>query len=201
LLVWREPGNPELWIAALPALWIVAATSLTAVRAAPAPFLALAAALAVHNWAGGLAMLRDPAGDYHAAKATAVLAEARAGDTVITAGGPVFFRYLRYRCEAEVIDAWAETEESFKFQVPSFKGEARSSASSPPPSTLHLPPSAIRLPSSARLLVLGDVFDPPESLRKRFPEAAERLRSAADGIRKNAEKVRADPFGGVFRIP
>ncbi len=192
LLVWKEPGNPELWIAALPALWIVAATSLPAVRAAPAPFLALAAVLAAHNWAGGLAMLRDPAGDYHAAKAAAVLAEARAGDTVVTAGGPVFFRYLRYHCAAEVVDAWVETEESFKFQVSSFKGEARSS--SPPPSTLHRPPSG-------RLFVLGDVFDPPESLQKRFPEAAERLRSVADGIRKSAEKVRADPFGGVFRIP
>lgn len=184
LVVWKEPGNPELWIAALPAVWIVAASIAVAARAVVWPAFALAAAMAVHNWAGGLTLLRDPAGDYNAAKASAVLAEARAGDVVLTAGGPVFFRHLRYRSPASVVDAW--TEEG-RGEVSGFRCQV---------SGAEPDGDAVR----GRLLVLGDVFAPPPSLAVRFPVGAAGVGELAAMLRDRVETVRADAFGGVFRL-
>ncbi len=176
LPVWKEPGNPELWIAASPAVWILAAV-LGSALAVPARIgTALVVALAVHNWAGGLALLRDPAGDYNAAKAASVLSEARPGDVVLTAGGPVFFRHLRYRCAAEVVDVWADPG---RFPASGVGAEA----------------------GSARVLVLGDVFAPPTALAVRFPSAARRIEALAPALRGKARKVRDDGFGGVFAVP
>lgn len=169
LLLVKEPGNPELWIAALPAAWIVAASLAAMARVPAGPALALAAALAAHNGAGGMALLRDPAGDYNAAKAAPIRRVARAGDRVLTAGGPVFFRHLRYGCPAEVTDLWTA-------------GPAQRPA------------------DGARVILAGDVFQPPAALKARFHDAADRIEAFAASVRGRAAEVCADEFGGVFLL-
>ena len=185
LLILTEPGNPELWIAALPSVWVMAAAIGSAARASLKPAVAVAAALAVHNWAGGLALLQDPASDYNATKAATVLSLAGPGDTVVTAGGPVFFRHLRYHSPADVVDAWT--------------GEGRNEISGEWSQVSGAESGGVAAPG--RLMVLGDVFAPPPSLEIRFPEAAGRLRAWAAEVRGSAVELRDDAFGGVFRLP
>ncbi|MBM4154870.1 MAG: hypothetical protein FJ221_07540 [Lentisphaerae bacterium] len=185
LLILTEPGNPELWIAALPAVWVMAAAIGAAARAPLKPAIAVASALAVHNGAGGLALLQDPAGDYNAAKAATVLSLAGPGDTVVTAGGPVFFRHLRYHSPADVVDAWTGAGRN---GVPGVRSQVSGAESGGAAAT-------------GRLMVLGDVFAPPRSMEIRFPEAADRLRTWAAEVRGSAVELRDDAFGGIFRLP
>lgn len=171
VLLWiEEPGNPELWIAALPPVWILLAVLLAALRLPHGYAVAVALAMAVHNWAGGMALLHDPGSDYNVTKASAVLAEAQEGDLVITAGGPVFHRYLRYSAPCPVLDAWAEP-------LP-FPGSSGASAGT--------------------VFILGDVFIPPPSLTARFRARAETLADYAEQIRPRSRRIREDDFGGVF---
>ncbi len=104
LLLWMEPGNPELWVMALPPLWMLLAGS-PALRVRP--WWVFVLLLGLHNWVGGMSLLRDPAGDLYRAKADAVLRVAQPGDEIWTAGGPSFSRYLRYVSAAKVVDLWA----------------------------------------------------------------------------------------------
>lgn len=108
LLLWMEPGNPELWVMALPPLWMAVGAAAEGC-ALPATHLGAAVvALGLHNWVGGLSPLRRADGDYNAARAAAVVAIAQPGDTIWTAGGTVFARYLRYQTQAAVVDLWAD---------------------------------------------------------------------------------------------
>jgi hypothetical protein len=104
LLLWMEPGNPELWVMSLPPLWmlVVGAPALRMRR-----WWVFVLLLGLHNWVGGMSLLCDPAGDLYRAKADAVLRVTQPGDVIWTAGGPGFFRYLRYVSAAEVVDLWA----------------------------------------------------------------------------------------------
>lgn len=107
-LVGRSPGAPEAWIPILPALWTAIAATVfqPASRSRETRILtvALLATLLLHNFVGGYWMFRSKSSDLNAARTSWLLHRARAEDVILTADGPVFFRYLRYNSRAQVID-------------------------------------------------------------------------------------------------
>lgn len=112
--LWTEPGNPEMWLMALPAVWLwigLTWNSGPGIRAAlPWAFSIL---LAAHNWLGGMRLLRNPEGDYLARKADAVAGRTGPGGIVLTADSHGFVTYLAYRTGAEVLDAKFLSAEGF----------------------------------------------------------------------------------------
>ena len=89
-------------------------------------------------------MLHDSGKDYQQQKAAAIMEMAEEKDLVITAGNPVFERYLRYQFSGEVLYLYALSSEQL----------AEAAFSEP----------------SGRIYLLGDVFKQSKSLRVRFPE-------------------------------
>ncbi|MCX7818006.1 MAG: hypothetical protein N2652_02150 [Kiritimatiellae bacterium] len=170
LLLVMEPGNPELWVMALPPLWLAVGAAAEGCAVRPILLGALAGALGAHNWLGGLEPLRRPEGDLHRARARAVLRVCTAPDQILTAGGPVFFRYLRYHAPpgVTVVDLWSEDP--------------------PPP------------PVGGRCLVMGDVFRPPPALRVRFPGRAAQLEALTGAWRSRARLLAADPWDGIWEL-
>jgi len=171
LLMVMEPGNPELWVMALPPIWLAVGAWAEGRSVRPARLAALAGALAAHNWLGGLEPLRRPDGDIHRARAAALLRVCTEHDVILTAGGTVWARYMRYHAPAGVlvVDLWCEN----------------------PPA---LPPQ------DGRWLLTGDVFDLPRALRTRFPARAREIEALAERWRARVRPVAGDPWGGVHEL-
>lgn len=177
LVVRVEPGNPEMWIMALPPLAaLFCAAGLTTLDLSLAQRLAasLVVLLVLHNYAGGMRLLQDPNGDYNAQKARPVLAAAGKGDIVLTAENPVFVSYLRYWSEAKIENMW---------NWPTEQSQERYAA----------------LPSSGRrLFALADAFAPPPSMLNRFPSAAPGIVALGLAIRSDFVPIATNEFGGLF---
>ena len=174
-----EPGNPELWIMALPPFWLVMAGWLLAPVAARRGRGLLAAGLAVlvaTNWLGGMMLLRHPEGDYNVCKAKSVLSVAQPGDVILTAGGPVFLRYLRYHAPARV--------ESFT-EWPIGRLEEHYCAAMSGP---------------GRTYVLGDVLGPPVVYMQSHPIRMRKLAMVAEWVARDFERAWSDEFGGGYRL-
>jgi hypothetical protein len=158
--LWIEPGNPEMWLMALPAVWLwIGLTWNSGPRFRAWLPWGFSAALLAHNWVGGLRLLRDPAGDYLARKADAVAGLAGPGGIVLTADSHVFVTHLAYRTGAEVLDAKHLSLESFNRSVRS------------------------RPDTPGRVWVYDDVWNPLPPVLCRRPEDVRRLRELGDALR------------------
>ena len=174
LLLFIEPGNPELWVMGLMPFSLLLCGAvllpLTFDNRLWLPFL-MVAVLFVHN-AGAMWMLHDSDKDYQQNKAAPVLEFAGERDVVITAGNPVFERYLRYHFTGEVVYLY------------DWSGEELDRAVIPE--------------SEGRIYILGDVFNQPRSLTVRFPERTGEIASFAGKIEKRSRLIVDDQFGGVY---
>lgn len=177
LVVRVEPGNPEMWIMALPPLTaLFCAAGLTTLDLSLAQRLAasLVVLLVLHNYGGGMRLLQDPNGDYNAQKARPVLAAAGKGDIVLTAENPVFVSYLRYWSEATIENMWNWSAEQTQVRYAALSSSGR------------------------RLFALADAFAPPPSMLKRFPSAAPGIVAFGLAIRNDFVPIATNEFGGLF---
>lgn len=173
VVLWFEPGNPEMWLLNLPPLWWLGGWVFQRVAASrPAILGVTAGLLALHNLIGGLLPLRDAEGDYLLAKAGPVLAQAGSADRVLVAGGPVFFRYVRYHTAAEAIDLYA-------VPLPRLTG-------------------LMDMPSSGRTWMFDDAAEPPAALTARFPDRARQVREFAHRARPLFTPWRTNECGIVY---
>lgn len=176
LLLFLEPGNPELWIMGLVPFGLLVCgmllIPLTHDNRLWLPAL-LVLVLFIHN-AGAMRMLSDPQKDYQFQKSRAVLAGATPQDVVVTAGNPVFERYLRYHFKGQVLYLHNLSPERL--------GRADLGA------------------LSGEVYILGDVFAQPRSLRIRFPEKTREIDAFAARIQPDCMLVHEDEFGGVYQL-
>ena len=177
LLLCVEPGNPELWVMGLVPLWLLfcgwVLLPLTFDNRLWLPF-AMLLILLIHNGVGGIGVLGDPSKDYQRQKAKWILENASARDLVITAGDPVFERYLRYHFHGEVVYLYAM-----------------------PPEQLE----AGYLPhSDGEVYVTADVFTPIRSLLVRFPKKSREIAHYSGLLRPQVRLTAQDAFGGVYRL-
>lgn len=180
-LLLLEPGNPEVWVMGLVPFWLAFCGLVVAPLSRQNvlwPVLLLAVLLAVHNYLGGMLPLKDPQADYNRQKSAWVLQHVRPGDVVLTAGNPVFERYLRYISPARVeyLHFW-------------------------PDRRLRAPGTAFSEDVTGTIFVMGDVFTQPESLKKRFPAKTTRIAEFANHIRPFVIPVYSDSFGGGYILP
>ena len=176
LLLFIEPGNPELWVMGLVPFSLLfcgmVLLPLTYDNRLWLPFCMILSLL-IHN-AGAIRMLHDADKDYQQQKASVILDIANEDDVIITAGNPVFERYLRYHFKGKVwyLHAW-NSERLFSGAIPDAEG---------------------------KIYVLGDVFNQPPSLRVRFPEKTDQINVLAEQLRLKSERVVDDEFGGVWEF-
>jgi len=174
LLLFVEPGNPELWVMGLIPFWLLICglilLPLTVDNRLWLP-LAILLLLLLHNAVAGIGVLGDPEKDYQYQKAKWILENVTSKDRVLTAGNPVFERYLRYHVEGDVI----------------YLLEA-----GPSPDEL--------VASPGRVFVLGDVFDPIESMQTRFSSKMDEIAVYAEKIRPKTVLVAENEFGGVYEF-
>jgi len=176
LLLFIEPGNPELWIMGLIpfALFFcgVVLLPLTVDNRLWLPFL-MVVVLFIHN-AEAIRMLHDPEKDYQRQKTAPMLEFVDESDLIVTAGNPVFERYLRYHVKGEVLYLYNLTNaELAEGHLPEVDGQ---------------------------IYVLGDVFEQPKSLTVRFPQRSKEIEVFAHGIKDRVSPVYSDEFGGVYRL-
>ena len=57
---------------------------------------------------------------------------------------------------------------------------------------------AQRASQGDRIFITGDIFDQPESLRRRFPDKTAAIDMFADKIASHSRKVKDDPYGGIY---
>lgn len=177
ILLFIEPGNPELWVMGLVPLYLLfcglVLLPLTVDNRLWLPF-GMMILLFVHNGMGGMKLLGDPAKDYQRQKAAWILEYASSGDVVITAGDPVFERYLRYHFKGQVVYLYRWTGEQFitgKFPV-----------------------------AEGSVYVMGDVFNQLKSLQVRFPEQTKQIDAYAQKIRPQVERIIQNEFGGIYQV-
>ncbi|MDA3834139.1 MAG: hypothetical protein PF495_12160 [Spirochaetales bacterium] len=177
LLLYIETGNPELWVMGLVPFWLLFCglilLPLTVDNRLWLPFLLLMI-LFVHNGVGGIGVLGDSANDYQQQKAKIVMEHAGVDDVVVTAGNPVFERYLRYHCAGKVVYLYDLSEK-------------------------QLLDAALPL-SGGNTYVLDDVFHQHQSLRVRFPKKTEQIDQFAEKIQPRVKKIADDEFGGLYRL-
>jgi len=171
-----EPGNPELWVLALmPLWWTLSACWPSLNRKLVLGWGVLVFLLALHNGAGGMALIRSRDGDYNYQKTKWLLSQELDGGLIITADNPVYIFYLHYHTDAGIID-------------------------------LQHGPSVRKMMESIErargpIYVFGDVFSPPEALKHRFPESAQRVEQCAEQLRSSVVKRHDNEFGGVYQLP
>ncbi len=176
LLLLIEPGNPELWVMGLVPFSLLLCglilLPLTYDNRLWLPFL-MVLTLFVHN-AEALRMLHDPEKDYQQQKSKTILEIASGDDVIITAGNPVFERYLRYHFAGTVIYLYHLPEEQLlAVEIPETLGE---------------------------VYLLGDIFNQPPSLRVRFPEKTKKIDVFAVQLESKIEPIHEDEFGGIYRL-
>lgn len=175
LLVCIEPGNPELWVMGLIPFWLLLCglvlMPLTVDNRLWLPFLVLML-MFIHNGVAGIGVLGDPEKDYQYQKAKWILENTTSNAMVVTAGNPVFVRYLRYHADAQVIDLnYVRTG-----GVDAVVNDAET------------------------VYILNDVFAYPPSMKIRFPDAAMRVAEFAGELKPQIQKVHDNEFGGVWKL-
>ena len=94
------------------------------------------------------------------------------GDVVVTAGNPVFVRYLVYHTPAHIVDLNSSQQEDVE----------RS------------------LVSAERIFILNDVFDYPPSMKVRFPSNAKQVARYAVELKPNSRRLLDNEFGGIWEL-
>lgn len=176
MLLLIEPGNPELWVMGLMPFGLLLCglvlLPLTFDNRLWLPFL-MVTTLFIHNL-GAIRVLYDSDKDYQQKKAVTILEIAGCDDVIITAGNPVFERYLRYHFAGQIWYLHRLNPEK-------------------------LGSNEILL-AKGNVYVLGDVFEQPRSLRVRFPEKTTQIDRFSESIHPLSEFVAEDDFGGVYRL-
>jgi hypothetical protein len=183
LLFLTEAANPELWVMALAPLALVYAVFVVGPLSSANrlwPAAALLILLGAHNFAAGLLPLMNPAGDYNRAKSEWLLSHARPVDMILTAGNPVFERFLRYHSPAPVVYLYRLDDEQLATGAQTLK--ALSAGLAP----------------GGRLLLTGDIFDQPPSLRVRFPQKTAAIDDFAAELGKAAVLLHDDKRWPVY---
>ena len=119
-------------------------------------------------------MVRNADWDYNARKGSWVLEHTRPDDVVLSADTPVFTRQLRYEGAARVVNLWTTPAEDVTRML-----------EAPHPECGHI-------------LALGDIFKPPDPLRRRYPDQYREIVSAMSPYRESFNRVHEDVFGGVY---
>ena len=174
-ILYLEPGNPEVWVLGMIPFWLLfCGLVISPIAHANELWVVLAILLFLgfHNYVGGIGLLKDPATDYNQQKAAWVLEHAGQNDLVVTAGNPVFLRYLNYYAQSGVVDLNLVGEEGLESLFDKVQ----------------------------RVYLLNDVFDYPPSMRIRFPSSAERIDAYAAELGPHADKIMDNEFGGVWEL-
>jgi len=170
-----EPANPETWICVLPPFWLLAGLVWNAVpdgrlsRWMPA---ALATVLLLHNWIGGMSLVRNPAGDYCRQKGTWVAEQARFGDLILTADSHSFVTFLEYQTRARVADAKFINIEQW---------------------------NELRRQTSGRIFVFADVIELLPPVAHRVPDAVRQIHEVSAQLQTGLQPVHSDQFGTVYQ--
>ncbi len=173
LLLVMDPGSPENWVMVAPAAILLMGASLP--RDYGLPLWGLALALALHNYSGGLRLLQDAQGDYNRVKANWLIEKVETGDYVVTAGGPVFERYLRYHTREHVEPIHKDPDHL-------------------------LDKIAATMSSGHRVWMTGDVFEDMPLHRREAPLVMNDISRNREWLRARCVMVREDGFGGVYQV-
>ena len=169
-----EPGNPELWVMGLMPFCLLLCGAvflpLTVDNRLWLPFLMILL-LFFHNFAR-MKMLGDEHKDFQQVKSANILSLASDKDVVVTAGNPVFERYLRYHYSGEVIYLFNSSIDNWVL------GDKHK--------------------TEGYTYILGDVFSIHQSLKIRFPEKSDAINKLAKRLRVNEQPIIDDDFGGVY---
>lgn len=177
-----EPGNPEVWVMGLVPFWLVFCGVVVAPLSRQSilwPVFALMLLLVVHNYAGGFVPLKDPSADFNRQKADWIFKHATPKDVVLTAGNPVFERYLRYYSPAKVEYLYFWEKDRLTHPDAALAGLRE-------------------MQQSGTVYLLGDVFHQPVSLTKRFPAETAEISRFAEQAEPFFEKIFENEFEGVF---
>jgi hypothetical protein len=176
LLILYEPGNPEGWVMAVIPFWsILMITWADSRPVIPSQTLgALFVLLLLHNYFGGMQLVSRHDRDYNHLKSAWLLAHTSEKDTILTAGSPVYFRYLRYHVASQVVDLQSSTGENVMQHARDTQGR------------------------HGNVLVGGDLFSVPAYLQHRSPARLARLHKTARLLQPLCVKVHSDEFGGVW---
>jgi hypothetical protein len=173
-----NPGAPEAWIPVLLPVWFaVGIFVFDRARSASQTRMIwlVVVALALHNYVGGLLLMRDASDDYNARRAAWLVSHTGPDDVILTITGPVPTRYLAYRSSASVVTLWAVSP-----------GAVRSIY-------------ARALTTPGDVYVMGDVFDPPDQIRLGDPALYAQIRELTDDLGDQVRRVSNDPSaGGVY---
>jgi len=169
-----EPGNPEMWVMALPPLWWMIACVLDRLShpLRGSVFVGVIL-LGLHNWVGGLALIQSRKGDYNAQKASWLLDQNLAEALIVTAESHVFITYLNYWSDAKILSVTpVGTTEKTVAEIQKWPGP---------------------------VYVLDEVFHPIPALANRFPGTERVLAQLAAGLRADTIKVHETGAGAVYQ--
>ncbi len=171
-----EPANPEMWVSALAPFWLIVGlfwcTAPLGGRLSRWLPAALAIALLVHNWVGGMSLVKDPDGDYCRQKSAWIIEQARHGDLILTADSHSFVTFLEYQTSAVIIDAKHIDLNQW---------------------------NALKAGAVARIFVFEDVIEMLPPVAQRSPDSVIKIREVSAPLRAGLEPVRQDQFGMVYQ--
>ena len=119
LLVMDPTSNEPWFMVQIPLLWlfVVLVNSAKFLSKTPVSLL-LIVVLVVHNYVGGINLLKDVKYDYNTMKSRWLVENASGEDVIISLGPTAFIRYLRYHTEARVINL----EENYETTISEIPG-------------------------------------------------------------------------------
>ncbi|MEI7851444.1 MAG: hypothetical protein WCH86_06385 [Kiritimatiellales bacterium] len=170
-----EPANPEMWVCVLPPFWLLAGLIWSALpdsrlfRWMP---VALAAALLLHNWIGGMSLVKNSAGDYCRQKGAWIIGQARPDDLILSADSHSFITLLEYQTPACVMDA--------KFINPEQWNE-------------------LERKTSGRIYIFSDVIELLPPVMRRAPDAVQKIQEVSAQLQSGLRSVHRDEFGTVYQ--
>ena len=170
MAMWFEPANPEMWIFAIPSLWLVLglAWKFGQLRWLP---VAAASLLAIHNFAGGMLLVRNAEGDYCSRKAAWIVEQATSDDLVLVADSHSFSTYLQYWSSARIEDMKFQGLEDWNSMQKDVPG---------------------------KIFVYSDVVDLLPAVARRDPQSVDQLRKVGDTLGPGLVRVYEDGFGVIY---
>jgi hypothetical protein len=170
-----EPSNPEMWVCVLPPFWLLAGllwSGLPESRLFRWTPVALAAVLFLHNWVGGMSLVRSPEGDYCRQKGAWIIKQARPEDMILSADSHSFITFLEYQTSANILDAKFAGEDQWEKLRPQIAG---------------------------RIFVFSDIIDPLPSVTRRLPVSVQRIRQLGEALKPGLKIAHQDSFGTVYQ--
>lgn len=173
-----DPGAPEAWIPMLLPVWFAVGISVfNRARSASQRRMIwlVVVALTLHNYVGGLLLMRDASKDYNARRAAWLVSHAGRDDVILTIAGPVSTRYLAYHSTARVISLWNVSPRAVRSHY------------------------SMALSTPGNVYVMEEVFRPPEEIPQLDPDLFARVRELADDLRDRVRSVSSDAsIGHVY---